>query len=76
MCGWVEFGFTGGVIVWGIWYSFKVLKQAILDILSACRNTDLLAGGWALLKILAVPLIFLGIQLAGILALEIIYSCQ
>lgn len=45
----VEFGFIGGVIVWGIWYSFKVLKQAVLDIISACRNTDILGGGWALL---------------------------
>lgn len=76
MCGSFDFIFIIAVFIYGVCYSFRMLKNGVLDVISFSIDRNTWGIVKAVLKITAVPLIFLGVQLAGILFLELMYSCQ
>ena len=71
-----EFGILASiaVFVFALWYSFGVLKNGIQDIISGWKYMDrsgILKGG---LKIVLLPVVFLGIGVAGLMLIELMYA--
>ena len=72
-----EFGIlaTISVFVFALWYSFGVLKNGIQDIISGWKYKDRLGVVKGGLKIVLLPVVFLGIGVAGLMLIEFIYAC-
>ena len=72
-----EFGLlaTIAVFVFALWYSFGVLKNGTQDIISGWKYKDRLGIAKGGLKIVLLPVVFLGIGVAGLLLIEFMYAC-
>jgi hypothetical protein len=72
-----EFGIlaTIAVFVFALWYSFVVLKNGAQDIISGWKYKDRLGVVKGGLKIVLLPVVFLGIGVAGLLLIEFMYAC-
>ncbi len=76
MCPEIELLAIVGIFGASAWYSFKFLKNGILDIVHGFKYQDkmgVLKGGG---KIVAIPLVFVGVIVGGFLVIELFYICQ
>jgi hypothetical protein len=72
-----EFGIlaTIAVFVFALWYSLSVLKNGVQDIIFGWKYKDRMGIAKGGLKIVLLPVAFLGIGVAGLLLIELMYAC-
>ncbi len=75
MCPEIELLAIFGIFVGAVWYSFKFLKDGILDILHGFKSQDKVGVVKGAGKIIIIPMIFVGVVVGGFLVIEMFYIC-